>query len=128
MHRRTVFALIWVVLGISIAALQLTAHTFYLYYLWWWADIVMHFLGGFFVALGILWFIRFEVPISWRHYVPVFLTTLIGTLAVGVGWEVFERVFDAYAARNYVLDTTLDILMDIVGMLAAYFVFLRYGK
>lgn len=128
MHIRSVFGIVWITLGLLIAVLQWIAHVHYLYFLWWWADIVMHFLGGFFIALGILWFVRFEVPISIRHRVPLFFTTLIGVLLVGVAWEVFERVFGAYGAVNYVFDTTIDLMMDVVGMLVAYVIFVRYGK
>lgn len=128
MHRRTVLGLSWVCLGLLIAALHFTANAYYLYYHWWWADVVMHFLGGFFVALGTLWLIHFEVPHTLRPQVPLFTTTLVVTLFVGVGWEVFERVFDAYGALNYALDTLLDLVMDVVGMLGAYLTWKWYGR
>ena len=125
MHRRTQLGLSWVLLGIVIAVLHFLANAYYLYWALWWADIVMHFLGGLFVALGTLWLIRFEVPVSWRHRVPFFFTTLTAVFVVGAGWEVFERAFDVYGATNYALDTTLDLVMDVAGMLAAYLVFKR---
>lgn len=126
MHRRTVLGISLALLGLLIALFQFLANEYYLYWEWWWADIVMHFLGGFFIAGGALWFLRFEVPVGFRARVPVFVTTLLLTLLVGIAWEVFEYVTDSAGAINYTLDTTLDIAMDLVGMLAAYVIIKRY--
>ena len=125
MHQRTVSGLLIALLALSIALLQFLATTFFLYWVWWWFDIVMHFLGGVFIGSSMLWLIRYEVPVSIRHRIPIFLTTFLGVLAVGVLWEVFEYVTGLYAAVNYTLDTTLDLAMDIVGMLLAYLVLNR---
>ncbi len=126
MHQRTVSGVALALLGLVIALFQALANEYYLYWEWWWADILMHFLGGAFIAGGVLWFIRFEVPIGLRPRVPVFLATLVATLLVGVAWEVFEYVTDSASAINYTLDTSLDIAMDVVGMLAAYLIMKRY--
>lgn len=128
MKKRTVWGLAIVSIGLLIAVLQWYASIYYLYFLWWWADIVMHFLGGLFIGLSALWWLRFEIPISIRHRIPAFLWALVIVLAVGVSWEIFERVTNSYNAVNYALDTATDLLMDIVGTLASYLVFLRYGK
>lgn len=128
MQQRTALGLSIVVLSLVIAGLHFTANMYYLYWAWWWFDILMHFLGGLFIGLSALWWLRFEVPISIRRFFPKFLTTFTVVLIVGIVWEVFEYVVGAYGASNYVLDTTLDLVMDIAGMLAAYLVFLRYGK
>lgn len=125
MHQRTVSGLLIALLALSIALLQFLATTFFLYWVWWWFDIVMHFLGGVFIGSSMLWLIRYEVPVGIRHRIPIFLTTFLGVLAVGVLWEVFEYVTGLYAAVNYTLDTTLDLAMDIVGMLLAYLVLNR---
>jgi len=128
MSRRTIFGISIALIGLLIALFHWLANAYYLYFLWWWADILMHFLGGLFWGLAALWWIRFEIPISIRHRIPKFLVAFVVVLGVGIAWEVFEKFFNIFGAGNYVLDTTLDLLMDIVGMLAAYLVFSRYGK
>lgn len=126
MHPRTVSGVALALLGLLIALFQFLANEYYLYWEWWWADILMHFLGGAFIAGGVLWLIRFEVPLGLRPRVPVFLATLVLTLLVGVAWEVFEYVTDSASAINYTLDTSLDIAMDVVGMLVSYLIMKRY--
>lgn len=127
MNRRTLFFILLMGLGLVIALFQFLANEYYLYWMWWWADVVMHFLGGLFVAGGILWWLRYEVPIKIRALLPVFLTTFVLLLIVGVAWEVFEFVTDSYGALNYVRDAGMDIAMDIVGMLVAYLIFKKYA-
>jgi len=126
MHRRTILGISLALLGLLIALFQFLANEYYLYWEWWWADILMHFLGGLFIAGSVLWFIRFEVPVGLRARVPVFVTTLVLTLLVGIAWEVFEYLTDSASAINYTLDTTLDLALDVVGMLAAYVLIKRY--
>lgn len=127
MNRRHTLGVSIALLGLIIAALHYMANAYYLYWEWWWMDIVMHFLGGLFIASFVLWWIRYEVPISIRAKVPRFLVAFVAIIIVGTAWEVFEFVVEAHGAINYVLDTGLDLLMDIVGMLAAYLIFNRYG-
>lgn len=115
-------------LALVIAALHYTANEYFLYFYWWWADIVMHFLGGLFIGSAVLWWIRYEIPVGLRQYVPRFLSAFIIVLLVGIGWEVLEKVFNAHASINYVLDTSLDLVTNMAGMMAAYIIFMRYGK
>lgn len=127
-HKRTVLGLVFVFLGLTIAVLHWVANLYHLYFEWWWADILMHFLGGLFLGVGILWWIRFEVPLRMRARVPLLMAAFVFVLSVGGAWEVFERVFGAYNATHYVLDTALDLVVDGVGALAAYALFMAYGK
>lgn len=124
MQRRTILGVSVLLLALVIAALQYIATEYSLYFYWWWADIVMHFLGGFFIGGGALWLIDYEVP--FRRYIPKFLSVFIIVLLVGIGWEVLEKIFDAYAAINYVLDTSLDLVTNMAGMMAAYLLFTKY--
>ncbi|XKT74725.1 MAG: hypothetical protein ACJKTH_01390 [Patescibacteria group bacterium UBA2163] len=114
-----------VLLGLSIAFLQHLASMYYLYWIFWWYDIIMHLLGGAFVALLFFWAHRaFPVlPMSRQLLFPV---TLLVVLIIGILWEVFEYVTGSYGAVNYTLDTTLDLAMDIAGMMSAYILFKRY--
>lgn len=131
MQRRTAFGLSIVILSIIVAGLHGLANMYYLYWVLWWFDLLMHFLGGLLVGLVTLWWLRFEIPISIRSKIPRFLTAFFAVLAVGVAWEVFEYVTGTYGVSNmddYMFDTVTDVLMDIVGMLFAYFMFVRYEK
>lgn len=123
MQKRSVFFFSLMALGLVIAMFQYIAHVYFLYWVWWWTDILMHFLGGVFIAGCTLWFVEYEIPRSWRRQVPHFFVALLAILVVGVAWEVFEWVTGMYTERNYSLDTTMDLAMDVVGMLTAYLLF-----
>lgn len=124
MQLRTRFGISIAALGILIAFLQLLAATYYLYWEFWWYDIMMHLLGGLFIGLSFLWVLYFEVP-HIKNRIPVFATTFFVVLVVGIAWEVFEYVTGMYNAKNYNIDTTLDLAMDMVGMMGAYLLFKR---
>lgn len=81
-----------------------------------WYDIMMHFLGGLWVALFSLWvcasgkFSFIPQRISWGKVLVVVLT-------VGVLWELYEIVFGLTFVSDpeYWGDTTLDMVMDTAG-------------
>lgn len=112
-------------LALLIAALHFVASAYYLYWSVWWFDILMHFLGGLFIGASALWLFYFEVPAPLRLRLSAFATAFAAVAAVGVSWEIFEKVVGAYQPENYTLDTTLDLAMDVVGMLAAYLIYTR---
>lgn len=114
-----------VILGLVIAFLQHLASAHYLYWLFWWYDIMMHLLGGAFVALLFFW-ARQAFPFLRVSRNLLFPVTLLFVLVIGVLWELFEYVTGSYGAVNYTLDTTLDIAMDIAGMMSAYILFKHY--
>lgn len=77
--------------------------------LWWY---LLHFLGGVWVAFGVLWLCGlFKIRISW-FYVLLFV------LAIGIIWELWELLIDSVPHEGYVLDTTLDLIMDTCGGIA----------
>src|SRR5688572_29626513 len=57
-----------------ILILDLFALEYYLYWMLWWYDIMMHFLGGVIIGSGVLWFLDqfFSGKISLKH--ALFLT------------------------------------------------------
>jgi hypothetical protein len=128
MTARSFFGALFVVLGLSIAFFHWIAHEYSLYFLWWWTDIVMHALGGLFIGIGVLWWLRFEVPRRLRSMLPK-RTLLVGAVVIiSAAWELFEYFFGAYHADQYLYDTTIDTLMALVGALFAYILFSRYAK
>jgi len=110
-----------------IGILHLLALEFYLYWTLWWFDILLHFLGGAWVALTAFWFFfcAHVMPRISRTTTTVVVSMLCVTLAVGVAWEIFEYVLGVYDSPNYVFDTATDIVMDALGSLAASLVVLR---
>jgi len=72
----------------------------------------MHFLGGLWIGLAIIWFFRVN-DIS-----PKFILKIIlGVLLIGFLWEVFEVIIDEIFSKNSfnVLDTISDIFLDLSG-------------
>lgn len=122
MRSRSFVGILIALLGLLIAYLQLFASAHYLYWEYWWYDIMMHLLGGLLMGAFALWFLRFEFR---DKKLPLFIISFVFVLCVGVAWEIFEYFTDSYGAANYTLDTTLDLLMDVVGMMSAYLIFKR---
>ncbi|TSC86183.1 MAG: hypothetical protein G01um10148_689 [Parcubacteria group bacterium Gr01-1014_8] len=89
----------------------------YLHWVFWWYDIVLHFLGGAWAALAVMWsFAMYKIPPRWAHVISL-------VIIIGVLWEIFEFVIGAPRESNYRPDTSLDLLMDVAGSFAAmYFV------
>ncbi len=89
-----------------------------LYFEFFWFSALMHFLGG--AILGILW-MWFIGRAGWKHSLGL-LILFVGS--IGIGWEIFEFVFDiAYAGKYYVIDTTVDLIMDVLGAVMIYLLF-----
>jgi|SRR3989344_2445693 len=123
---------IWIFITIAIvAALHFSALQFYLYWRFWWFDILTHFLGGLWVAMSFLWlFFQFGfVNIIKNNKSYNLAVAFLASLFVGVMWEAFEYYFGIAVtdASNYVTDTTMDISFDLVGGFAAYCIFLLKG-
>ncbi len=81
-----------------------------------WYDYMMHFLGGAWVALAVLW--KSEMPFL-ASFRPLATTRniLALVLLVGVAWEIMEvllHMMDPHLP-GYVWDTTHDLIMDMLG-------------
>jgi len=110
-------------LSVLILFLHKLALDFFIYWTTDWYDIIMHFLGGFVIALIAYLLVDRVVglhPIKQNtlsHFSFVFGILLI----VGLGWELFEiwtELIDPIADR---LDSLMDLLMDSVGGITAFF-------
>ncbi|MBU2104094.1 hypothetical protein KKD81_03525 [Patescibacteria group bacterium] len=100
------------ILAALLATLQHVALTEYLYWRYHWFDTLMHFLGGLAVA-------SFVVGVLHKHRAQLFLVGMVG---IAVGWEVFEFAIGTQREANFVFDTSLDLLMDTLGMATVYLV------
>lgn len=113
--------LLGIILGLSalIAVLHFIALEFFLYWIFPWFDLLMHFAGGFLVACIGLWGLS-RVHKSVLSKRQALITTLSVVIIVGVGWELFEYLAGLTRKDEYVLDTTGDLVADIIGGLSAY--------
>lgn len=112
------------------------AQAFSWYYQYWWFDDLMHFTGGFFVALFALYLYFHSDYITPRHNNSWFtiLYALGAGAVVGVFWEFFEFAIDLYTGRTFngitvvnqrVGDTMSDLFFDMFGAVTASLIFLR---
>ena len=112
------------VVAVLIGVGQVVATEHSLYFTVWWSDIIMHFLGGFWIGLIALWFYKAfkgENASSKQGY----FIALAVTIVVGMLWELFEILMGVTLMQaNYEIDTVVDLIMDIVGaVVATHFVF-----
>lgn len=98
------------ILASTLALLQHYALANLLYWYYPWFDTMMHFLGG--LALA-----SFGVALLAKRRALIFLFAMFG---IAVGWELFELLINAEREANFVFDTSLDLLMDALGMTVTY--------
>lgn len=100
----------------------------YLYWYFWWYDIMMHFLGGVVIGGIAVWMQLRLLPAASSR--TTMITVLASIALVGIGWEIFEYVIDpTYAEQpGIVFDTALDLVMDTIGALIAALVITTIGR
>jgi hypothetical protein len=81
-----------------------------------WYDIMMHFLGGAWVALMCLWAPAWPL-LGWTRSFQSKKNIVIAALVVGILWEILELwlAFTDMGLRGYWSDTSQDLLMDFLG-------------
>jgi hypothetical protein len=118
------------VLIFGIAILNNIGNELFLYWRFWWFDIVMHFLGGLWVGLSALWIYYFSgfIKETKKDSSFIFLLSFLSVLVVGLGWEVFEFIIEVEFSSLYISDTSLDLIMDILGGIIASLMVLKINK
>lgn len=108
---------------------DIIANHFFLYWKFWWFDMIMHFLGGWWIAcLGYYLFFLSNYFSKTFKKCSIFITTFSFVLTIGILWEIFEYLTKVSLRQdNYILDTYLDLLMDVWGWSLAYFFLLKVG-
>lgn len=126
MHKDTYFLFTFILIA-TIATLHTLAYIFFWYWTLWWFDILMHFLGGLWVAVTSLWFFYLSgyVRKPKVDFKTCLLITLGSILVIGALWEVFELSVGAYRETNHVLDTAIDLIMDVIGSILGLFLFIK---
>lgn len=117
--------LFWIIC--LIAFLHQVAVQFYLYWVLPRFDVPMHFLGGFWIGLTALWvYYISDWGFSFFHKTnkTMLFATCLTVLTVGLGWEVFEYSIGLTTVGIAdQIDTTKDIIMDLIGAVSAFLYF-----
>ncbi|KKT39663.1 hypothetical protein A2W54_01625 [Candidatus Giovannonibacteria bacterium RIFCSPHIGHO2_02_43_13] len=121
----------------AIMALQATGLWYNFPFLFWWFDIIMHFLGGFWIYISARTLIKyFNFNMIGEHDGFYSFIIFIGFVALtGVLWEFFELVLDRYLIHNgysflpgVYEDTLSDLFFDLLGGTIAFLIYLYIGK
>lgn len=98
-------------------------------YLYFWYDSVMHLLGGMWIAAALheMFYGMYQIGNLPRTFSVYMLTVVGGTLLVGIGWEVFEYIFDIATINpsEYWPDTVKDLALDTLGAIAIMLAYLK---
>jgi len=111
------------------------------FYNFWWFDVILHFLGGFFVAMLMVHYLKItELRITNYELTAIkgYLIIVGAVSFIGVVWEfaeylasltLIESFYNNFGVKTSFIgdldDTINDLLMDIVGALAWLTVFRR---
>ncbi|KKR78430.1 MAG: hypothetical protein UU24_C0037G0002 [Candidatus Nomurabacteria bacterium GW2011_GWA2_40_9] len=125
MNRKKLFIRLATLMFLIFTA-NFVANKFYWYSSISYFDMIMHFLGGFWLALAFIWVYNKEKLNSIN-----ILKVMLSVLLVGVAWEVFEVLVNQSLAKNLfdALDTLSDLFFDLFGgVTALYYVSKRIMK
>jgi hypothetical protein len=98
------------ILAAALASIHLTALPNLWYWYYPWLDTPVHLLGGAFMGAAVVGVLNVRKP-------KIFLVAIA---AGALGWEVFEFFINADREANFILDTSLDLLMDSLGAILVY--------
>ncbi|HEY4510579.1 MAG TPA: hypothetical protein VJJ73_01970 [Candidatus Paceibacterota bacterium] len=106
---------------------NLFAYKFFLYWRWWWLDIIIHTLGGVWLGFVMLSLLNIFGGITVREKSPTLFVIIVMSFASfgGMLWEFLE-----YMLKNTlqigIRDTIYDLFFDTVGgLIAALSTFVR---
>ncbi|MCM2339052.1 MAG: hypothetical protein NDI62_01180 [Burkholderiales bacterium] len=110
------------VLIFSIFLMNYLALRFHWYFSIWYFDMLMHFLGGIWLGFISIYLFNFDSGSK-----KSFFNIIVAVFVVGVGWEIFEIVVNAYTTENAFnfLDTISDLFFDTAGGVFALLYFLK---
>ena len=81
------------------------------YSIWWW-DMALHFLGGMWLALLMLWLLLWE-----NAQKNLISQAILGVFIIGLGWEFYEYWINQWVAQGpfSFLDSISDLFFDLAG-------------
>lgn len=110
---------------------------FHWYRLFWWFDMPMHFMGGFFCVWLVLYiyakFFNNKQSSNDDDFVlntHIIKKALVWAFIIGLGWEWFEWGTDLYtkAGDMHMLDSYSDLFFDMAGAFSAVLLIRLKGK
>lgn len=119
-RRKLSHKVVWLVVFLFI--LNGLATFFHWYSLVSWFDMLMHFLGGFWLCLAVILIRPFN-----RNSLRFFAVSVIFVLLISVAWEVFEFIVknQIFAEKFDLQDTISDLFFDLSGAFLALIYFLK---
>jgi hypothetical protein len=109
------------ILILIINFLHLWAIGNYFYWVYWWFDILMHFLGGLWVGITFLWTYTIFFRDDLLNRKKIFLMSFIMILLTIISWEIFELfIQNDLSDPNFLSDTSSDMLLGMIGGSVAY--------
>jgi hypothetical protein len=92
----------------------------------WYFDMLMHFLGGFWLGLAVIWLLAYKnlsLELSWKLVFKIILSVFF----IGLFWEFYEIVVNNIFAQMpfNILDTLSDIFFDLAGGAFSVFYFFK---
>ncbi len=102
----------------TLALIHILAIKLSLYWHFWWFDMPMHFFGGSIVALGLFTLADLSWPLPHWLFRPVPFLSVV--LLIALSWEVFELWAGIPVEADYVLDTSIDLLLGLTGGFLGY--------
>lgn len=106
------------IVATAIAIVHIFGTIHFWYWKYDWLDLYMHFAGGLLIGLfagGYAYGIWKSNILKYR----LLFWTVLPVIFVGILWEWFEYLAGIPIEDNYVFDTTLDLIMDILGGIVA---------
>ena len=106
------------VLFFIIGLLELVSMVFYLHWTLWWFDVVLHFLGGAWAAMTVIFVWHYHRVSINTSQLKIIWVGVIGAFFIGFMWEIYELSISATSFADgisYVRDTTSDLVMDCCG-------------
>lgn len=127
---------------IFILSVHIFATIYYWYWIYPWLDMLMHFLGGFWVAAAFITLnSKFKIKnLEFIAELPNCLITILITISfvalIGVFWEFYEFLYDIFiSSRGYsgflqlsAADTIGDLFFDLLGGLAFFVIYKFFYK
>jgi uncharacterized membrane protein YjdF len=98
-----------------------------LYSVIWWYDMPLHFFGGLFTGLLVIWFLMRYSKFTKASYLETVFWVLFISFIIGFVWEFYEIFFYKIGGQNYVImDAISDIFFDLAGAIQALFIYFRH--
>lgn len=101
-----------------------------LYTIMWWYDMPLHFFGGVFTGLLVIWILLHYGSFAFYSTVKTVFLILSLVLIFGFAWELYEFFIKTviYGQKFIFTDSLSDVFFDLAGGLEACFIYFRHKK